>query len=94
MSNPGASEINRLFLSVGLENSLDEVTLTDGSDPVKRVNEFVAVRNSIAHGEDTKVADDQVERYLDAVECLGRDLDSAVARLVKSITGSPTLPWS
>jgi len=94
MSNPGASEINRLFLSIGLENALDEVTLTDGSNPVKRVNEFVGVRNSIAHGEDTKVTDDQVERYLNAVECLARDLDSAVAKHVQSITESPTLPWS
>lgn len=94
MSNPGASEISRLFVSIGLEHALDEVVLTDGSDPAKRVNEFVGVRNSIAHGEDTKVTDDQVERYLDAVECLGRDLDSAVARHVQSITGSPTLPWS
>jgi hypothetical protein len=94
MSNPGASDVNRLFLSVGIENALDEVTLSDGGDPVKRVTEFVGVRNSIAHGEDTKVTDDQVERYVDAVECLGRDLDSAVARHVQSITGSPTLPWS
>jgi hypothetical protein len=94
MSNPGASEINRLFLSVGLDNILDEVTLTDGSDPVRRVNEFVGVRNSIAHGEDTKVTDDQVDRYVDAVECLGRDLDAVVARHVQSITGRRTLPWS
>lgn len=93
MSNPGASEVNRLFLSVGIENALDEVTLTDGSDPVKRVNEFVGVRKSIAHGEDTKVTDDQVDRYLDAVECLGRDLDSAIAKHAQSITGGPTLPW-
>jgi hypothetical protein len=94
MSNPGAPEISRLFESVGLENVLDEVALTDGSDPAKRVNEFVGVRNSIAHGEGTKVTDDQVDRYLDAIECLGRSLDSAVARHVQSITGSPTLPWS
>lgn len=94
MSNPGAPEISRLFESVGLEDVLDEVALTDGSDPAKRVNEFVGVRNSIAHGEGTKVTDDQVDRYLDAVECLGRSLDSAVARHVQSITGSPTLPWS
>lgn len=94
MSNPGAPEISRLFLSVGLEDALDEVALTDGSDPAKRVNEFVGVRNSIAHGEGTKVTDDQVDRYLDAVECLGRGLDSAVARHVQSITGSATLPWS
>jgi hypothetical protein len=40
------------------------------------------------------VADDQVDRYLDAVECLGRCLDSVVARHVQSITGSPTLPWT
>ena len=94
MSNPGAREISRLFLLAGVEDVFSEVTLTDGSDPNKRINELVRVRNSIAHGEDTKVTDDQVDRYLDAVECLGRCLDSVIARHLQTITESATLPWT
>jgi hypothetical protein len=94
MSNPGAREVGRLFQLVGIDDPFVEAVLPDGSAPETRINEFVGVRNSVAHGEGTRVTDDQITRYLGAVEAVGRGLDIVVARHVQKITHSPTLPWS
>jgi RiboL-PSP-HEPN len=94
MSNPGAPEIARVLALLGMEDVFVGVTLPDEADIEKRVNELVGVRNSIAHGgADTKVTDDQVNRYVEAVEYLGRALDSSAASTVQHICESRELPW-
>jgi hypothetical protein len=93
LSNPGASEIARILRLVGTEDVFVDVELPDGSDIEKRIKRTLGVRNSIAHGGvDTAVMDDQVGRYLEAVEYLGRSLDTSAGSIVQEICGMPEPP--
>lgn len=93
LDNPGAKQVARVLGFLGMRHVFDDVRMPDGADPVKRLNEMVGVRNSIAHGGSPVVADDQVLRYVDSVEAIGEGLEQAVGRHVQLICRLEALPW-
>lgn len=94
MGNPGPKQVERLFGEIGMDAVLGGIRLGDGAPAGVRLRELVDVRNAVAHGEDERVMDDQVERYLEAIESLGSELEEAVARHLWAITDSKTVPWT
>lgn len=93
LSNPGGKEIARVLGLLGMTDVFAGISLPDGADPEKRMNELVGIRNSIAHGGGAKVSDLQADEYLRSVEAVGEGLDLAGAGYVQLVCRTPTLPW-
>jgi hypothetical protein len=94
LGNPGAKEIARVLGLLGMSNVFERMQLPDGADAEKRVNEIVGIRNSIAHGGDASVGDQQVTEYVRSVEAVGVGLERAAASYVQQICRTNALPWS
>lgn len=93
LDNPGSKQVARVLGFLGMEDAFANVVLPDAADPVKRLNEMVQVRNSVAHGGSPAVGDEQASNYVDSVEAIGDGLHEAVARHVQILCRLPALPW-
>lgn len=93
LDNPGAKQVARVLGFLGMSEVFADLELPDEADPVKRLNEMVGVRNSIAHGGFPSVLDDQASNYVDSVEAIGDGLEQAVGRHVQLLCRLQALPW-
>lgn len=94
MGNPKPTKIAEVLHLVGMHDVFAAVELPDGADIEVRLEELVDIRNSIAHGEDVQVTDDQVGRYVTAVEYFARALDVGAGEHARQVCRSPERPWA
>lgn len=95
MGNPGSKEIEQFLELLGVADLFDQLDLSGLSHLRSHVNELVAKRNAVAHGEvaATATAAD-VDRYIRAVEDLAAEVDDLVAVSVQEICQLATRPWA
>ncbi len=88
--NPRTQSIEELFCTIGLPRILDGICWQRASNNSvrKRLNDFVKLRNNIAHGEDQTVRKWTVTYYKRFTNLLANNLDKKVEDEIFSLTSN------
>lgn len=92
-NNPNQEKVTALFVTIGMPEILVGIswTRTDNKKVRTRLDDFVGLRNRIAHGGQEPVHTERVRYWKRYVETLAPKLDAKVGREIARLTGTP--PW-
>lgn len=85
---PSVKNIKALFLRLGIENILDQVSKRIKSDAELRLKSFGDVRTAIAHQYPPSITHADVKAHLGAIKSIARAIDMIMFGHVRRISGS------